>query len=282
MERLAGQVGCHLVAGLPLETRGREENPEYKGIGQNLFMARQEGPMNLTYAIQRWYGEKGYFTYETASCDVEVQSCGHYMQVVWAITTHVGCAYQSCHPLNESGFTGPAKFLVCNYSPADIYVGDKPYSKGAACSKCPSGAGWCSKKLCNNKCSTRGDDCPWSSCAVICYNCATIDQQKCRCSCADGWHGHDCTVRCEENPQCDTHKTWRPEWCEVNEIEYVRFWCPVTCKLCKRDPDAERDKCPQVYGPGAYFSTATSLIGVHQVSLVSAMVVVSLTGSMAL
>jgi len=281
MERLAGQVGCHLVAGLPLETRGREENPEYKGIGQNLFMARQEGPMNLTYAIQRWYGEKGYFTYETASCDVEVQSCGHYMQVVWAITTHVGCAYQSCHPLNESGFTGPAKFLVCNYSPADIYVGDKPYMKGAACSKCPSGAGWCSKKLCNNKCSTRGDDCPWSSCAAVCHNCATLDQQTCRCSCAAGWRGADCTVPCEDTDRrCGANHGWPPKWCKEKDRPYVPRGCPAMCGDCTRDPDAKPGKCPPVYGPAAL--AATSFIGVHQVSLVSAMVVVALTGSTAL
>jgi len=31
------------------------------------------------------------------------------------------------------------------------------------------------------------------ACAAICRNCATLHTDTCRCSCADGWYGTDCS-----------------------------------------------------------------------------------------
>ena len=260
-----------------------KKHSEYTGIGQNLYAATTPGPVNLTFAIQLWYDEKPDYTYETTKC-VDEKKCGHYTAIVWASTTHVGCAHHVCNPLKESRFakgSKPTKFVVCNYSPMGNVKDQKPYLKGAACSKCPNGAGWCSKKLCNNKCSTRGDDCPWSSCAAVCHNCATLDQQTCRCSCAAGWRGVDCSVPCEDtSTHCGDNHGYPAKWCDMKDKYFVRRDCPAMCGDCTPDPDAKPGKCPPVYGPAAL--AATSFIGVHQVSLVFAMVVVSLTGSTAL
>jgi len=35
-----------------------------------------------------------------------------------------------------------------------------------------------------------------TACAAICYNCATLDSSTCRCSCADGFYGVDCSGKC--------------------------------------------------------------------------------------
>ena len=45
-----------------------------------------------------------------------------------------------------------------------------------------------------------------------CYNCATLSETTCRCKCARGWHGTDCSAR--------------------------------------KTDDAEEGKCDPVYGPG--------------------------------
>jgi len=31
------------------------------------------------------------------------------------------------------------------------------------------------------------------ACAAVCYNCATLDSNTCRCSCEDGWQSADCS-----------------------------------------------------------------------------------------
>jgi len=117
--------------------------------------------------------------------------CGHYTQVVWAKTRHVGCAIQDCSPL--TGAFSQGTYLVCNYGPAGNYVGQKPFLKGAACSKCTSGTSWCNDKgLCNAECNGAGSQC---KCAARCHNCATLDRNKCRCVTAVISRGNACERR---------------------------------------------------------------------------------------
>ena len=182
-------AGCRWEHGQP----PLGNNPEYSKIGQNLFT--YERSMNLTLGIQLWYDEKGDYNYDTLGC-TPGKMCGHYTQVVWATSRHVGCAYHLCPTMPVlDKILNDAYYLVCNYGPAGNFDGEKPYTKGPACSKCGNGAGWCKNKLCNNDCSSPGKDC---SCAAVCYNCAKLDKDTCRCSCADGWYGLDCSVRCED------------------------------------------------------------------------------------
>ena len=157
--------------------------------GQNT--AGGGNPKNLAPRIDSWYNEKEHYNFDTHKC--ATPKCGHYKQVVWASSREVGCAFRRC----------PDKVvMICNYSAGNVKR-RRPYIKGPACSKCANGAGWCMNKLCNWQCSGPGKTC---SCATICYNCATLDLETCRCKCAKGWHGDDCTVPCN-----DTH-----EWCGHN------------------------------------------------------------------
>ena len=159
-------AGCHW------DHPVRADHPEYNDVGQNLYM-NTANTISLTSAIDAWWNEKKDYTYDTMECPAD-KMCGHYTQVVWATSRLVGCAVHRCNPLTGLGQSGQssATFLVCNYRPAGNYPGKKPYTKGPACSKCGSGAGWCKdKKLCNSNCSSGGKGC---SCAAICYNCAKL------------------------------------------------------------------------------------------------------------
>lgn len=45
---------------------------------------------------------------------------GHYTQIVWRTTTHVGCAAYKCKN---------AILVVCNYNPPGNWIGEHPYKK---------------------------------------------------------------------------------------------------------------------------------------------------------
>ena len=44
-----------------------------------------------------------------------------------------------------------------------------------------------------------------AACSAICYNCGTLNTESCRCSCADGWHGTDCSGK-QSLTLCETSK----------------------------------------------------------------------------
>ena len=217
--------------------------PEYIGVGQNLYAT--DGPIDVNVAIKAWFDEKVDYNYDTMQCSAD-KMCGHYTQVVWATSHQVGCALHHCTTLQETNMN-EANFFVCNYRPGGNYAGKKPYTKGPACSKCDAGAGWCKDwRLCNWQCSSPGTDC---SCAAVCYNCATLNDTTCQCSCADGWQGADCSVACQDtHDNCNASPGWPPSWCDDTDKAFVREGCPAMCQLCTPDPNAVASKCPPVYG----------------------------------
>jgi pathogenesis-related protein 1 len=84
-------------------------------IWQNSLQAVGE-----TDVVGNWGNEKQWYGYAANSCNAPVnKSCGHYTQVVWKNSTHVGCAKAVC-----SDF---AQIWVCNYEPVGNVRGQKPY-----------------------------------------------------------------------------------------------------------------------------------------------------------
>ena len=76
---------------------------DHKGMGQNLFMSSKD--TNAQHVVETWYNEIKNYDFER-SCFIP--NTGHFTQVVWLSTTHVGAA-KIIH--------GSNCFVVANYSP---------------------------------------------------------------------------------------------------------------------------------------------------------------------
>ena len=68
--------------------------------------------------VKMWVGEKHLYDYASNSC--KGGDCGHYTQVVWRTSVHLGCARVACK--------GKSQFVVCNYDPPGNYIGLRPYN----------------------------------------------------------------------------------------------------------------------------------------------------------
>ncbi|XP_054167660.1 uncharacterized protein LOC128965030 [Oppia nitens] len=90
-------------------------------IGENLFAAGVgstdpdfTGAMNTSEdAVTNWYNENQFYDYNTYESIDPEKEVGHFTQLVWKFTTHMGCA--RCY-----GQTGPINYkttIVCNYTP---------------------------------------------------------------------------------------------------------------------------------------------------------------------
>jgi len=82
-----------------------------RGIGENLWMGTH-GAFSVEAMVGGWSAEKRYFmagTFPNNSRSGNWEDVGHYTQMIWPTTTHVGCALAS---------TARVDYLVCRYSPA--------------------------------------------------------------------------------------------------------------------------------------------------------------------
>ncbi|KAG3256750.1 cysteine rich secretory protein LCCL domain containing 2 [Ictidomys tridecemlineatus] len=125
-------------------------------IGQNLAVhwGRYRSP---GFHVQSWYDEVKDYTYPYPHecnpwCPERCSGamCTHYTQMVWATTTKIGCAVNTCRRMNVWGdIWENAVYLVCNYSPKGNWIGEAPYKSGRPCSECPpSYGGSCRNNLC--------------------------------------------------------------------------------------------------------------------------------------
>ena len=131
-EHLAQTNDCNMEHRPSREASWTENGVAYTGtgnyvngkfIGENLyweFHSVTPTPLAAPATIvNAWASEVVDYDYETNSCTPGAM-CGHYTQVVWAQTTHVGCSYRVC----EGDGT---QVWVCNYYPAGNTVGERPY-----------------------------------------------------------------------------------------------------------------------------------------------------------
>ncbi|HEY5949363.1 MAG TPA: CAP domain-containing protein [Kofleriaceae bacterium] len=106
--------GGDSVNGLIDHDPNRTNVAGYDVIGENIFGAG--GTATAKGAVDSWASEAVNFTYPNTCNGI----CGHYTQIVWRTSVHLGCALQVCPGL-QYGNT-----IVCDYGPAGN-SGGAPY-----------------------------------------------------------------------------------------------------------------------------------------------------------
>jgi pathogenesis-related protein 1 len=96
------------------------------GLGENLFFFAPPGAYTPLDGVAYWAAESSDYDYATNTC-APGQVCGHYTQMVWRSTSHIGCGIATCN-INSPfpGFT-TWTWIVCDYQPPGNYVGQRPY-----------------------------------------------------------------------------------------------------------------------------------------------------------
>ncbi|XP_047714813.1 cysteine-rich secretory protein 2 isoform X1 [Prionailurus viverrinus] len=167
------------------KTRGKtvtvpnlSELQEYQAIctkcGENLYMSSD--PASWSNAIQNWYEERNNFVYGVGPKSSS-SVVGHYTQLVWYSSFHVGCGIAYC-PNQES----LKYYYVCQYCPAGNNVSKKntPYQQGTPCASCP---GNCEDGLCTNSCEYEDllSNCDSLKTTAGCGH--ELLQEKCKATC---------------------------------------------------------------------------------------------------
>lgn len=89
-------------------------------VGQNMFQGSIRANYNSTYASQKWFDERQDYHYANTSCNPG-KVCGHYTQLVWSSSKHIGCGWTRCTNTKKD-------FIVCNYFPGGNFKGEPPYA----------------------------------------------------------------------------------------------------------------------------------------------------------
>ena len=97
------------------------------GYGQNIGYGVSADNIGVMITNLMYNDEFGYFDglYGQANPTVNFEHWGHFSQIVWKDTTHVGCATVVCNSLGGSDTSGPTPFTVCNYSPPGTCDGSR-------------------------------------------------------------------------------------------------------------------------------------------------------------
>ncbi|BAE56831.1 unnamed protein product [Aspergillus oryzae RIB40] len=97
------------------------------GYGQNIGYGVSSEKIGEMITNLMYNNEMGYFEalYGEANPSMDnFDAWGHFSQIVWKGTTHVGCATVTCNSLGNVDSSVAVPFTVCNYSPAGNYAGE--------------------------------------------------------------------------------------------------------------------------------------------------------------
>ena len=135
-------------------THGPSQLMKYVGQNLSIHSGRFRSVVDL---VRSWSEEKRHYSFPAPKdctphcpwlCSGPV--CSHYTQMVWASSSRLGCAINTCSSINVWGNTWQqAVYLVCNYAIKGNWIGEAPYKAGKPCSACPpSYQGNCNSNMC--------------------------------------------------------------------------------------------------------------------------------------
>jgi hypothetical protein len=84
-------------------------------VGENIFGST--GTSTPAAALNTWMSEASQFDYATSP----IGTAGHYTQVVWRASVHIGCAIVDCRSVTYHSV------VLCDYAPGGNVVTQKPY-----------------------------------------------------------------------------------------------------------------------------------------------------------
>lgn len=104
----------------------RWNDPVFEYVGENLYKVINRRPTGLE-VVDAWYAEIEDYSYGLvgSTCTQakgHPRSVGHFTQVMWAKSTHVGCALAECPDQAQRTFLS-----VCNYGPGGNVMGQYPF-----------------------------------------------------------------------------------------------------------------------------------------------------------
>jgi hypothetical protein len=133
---------------------GHNPNLGSLGLGENIYACWSTGSScadnATTDSVDLWASEAASYDYPSNTCSQRCQGgtndgapctnlsecpganfcsdvCGHYTQLVWRNTNHVGCGIKTC--TTGTPFPGHTTwtFVVCDYQPPGNFIGQHPY-----------------------------------------------------------------------------------------------------------------------------------------------------------
>jgi Cysteine-rich secretory protein family len=107
-----------------LASKNLFQHGQNSGQGENLWMGTSNW-FSFTQMVESWGSEKKYYiggTFPNVSSTGNWSDVGHYTQIIWGKTTHVGCG-------GADSSDGNYRF-VCRYSPPGNVIGQPVVSAG--------------------------------------------------------------------------------------------------------------------------------------------------------
>ncbi|XP_052749265.1 GLIPR1-like protein 1 isoform X2 [Galleria mellonella] len=96
-------------------------------VGENIYMAKYYSNINTTVtpnieqALDSWFNEYKNYGFTPFSLNT-LNPIGHYTQMAWANSTHLGCGISQ---RKENDWT--LTLFVCDYGPTGNFIGKVPY-----------------------------------------------------------------------------------------------------------------------------------------------------------
>jgi len=108
----------HLAAIEPIMYHSPLKHPDGRHVGENIFWSNDKNVHTLFDAFRAWYAEKEHYTHGPTTGIKKTYKTGHYTQIVWRNTTHVGMGVA----YSKTGIV-----VVCSYYPQGNVITQFPY-----------------------------------------------------------------------------------------------------------------------------------------------------------